>query len=119
MLGSKAPVAVIFIACLYIAVGILGLGFHFRDSLASPYWGAVIELTEALAAVAGIFMLRGHNWARWLALAWLGAHVVFLAFDNLQKFAVHVVMFVLFAWILFRPEATEFFRRPKNVVAEP
>ena len=39
-----------------------------------------MELTELLAMVSGAFMLRGHNWARWLALAWIIFHVILSIF---------------------------------------
>ena len=41
-------------------------GFH-RDDL-------LIEIIRVAAIVGGAFMLRGHNWARWLVLAWIGFH---------------------------------------------
>jgi hypothetical protein len=59
--------------------GIVGLGRHLADYEATqPFqydlvWILIVELA---AIVCGAFMLRGANWARWLALAWMGFHVV-------------------------------------------
>ena len=55
-------------------------------------------------------MLRGHNWARWLAMAWIGFHVVVSGFDSFPAFAFHGVMFAVFAYFLFRKQAAEYFR---------
>jgi len=68
---NKRPVSVLAVACLYIFVGTVGFVFHFKELLAGhpDAWG--IEITELVALVSGIFLLRGQNWARWLALAWI------------------------------------------------
>jgi hypothetical protein len=59
--------------------------------------------------VAGVFLLRGQNWARWLALAWITFHVV-ISYGVLRELVVHGVICVVFAWILFRPAAGRYFR---------
>ena len=56
-------------------------------------------------------MLRGQNWARWLAVAWMAFHVAISVFHPLRELAIHVVFLVLIAWILFRPGATRYFRK--------
>lgn len=66
---NKRPVAVTILACVYLAVGAIGFAYHFPELLEVPRDGVWIEVTEALAIVSGVWMLRGHNWARWLALA--------------------------------------------------
>jgi hypothetical protein len=55
-------------------------------------------------------MLRGHNWARWLALAWIGCHVILSAFHSVFEVAVHGLLFAAIAYFLFRPRATRYFR---------
>ena len=107
MNSSKRPVSVLVLACLYLAVGVAGFVGHFGD-LRQPD-GVWIELTEFLAIVAGAFMLRAQNWARWLALAWMAFHVV-LSFRVLPQLAVHALMLALIGWLLFRPEASRYFR---------
>ena len=107
---NKRPISVTIVACVYLLVGAAGFIFHFRQSLVSPRDGALIELTQVIAFACGAFLLRGANWARWLALAWMVFHVV-ISFPQLQKFAVHAVICAAIAWILFRPEAGRYFRR--------
>jgi hypothetical protein len=73
--------------------------------------GILIEVTELLAILAGAFMLRRQNWARWLALAWMAFHVVIGALNALSAAAIHTLLLALIAWCLFNPEANRYFRR--------
>ncbi len=52
----------------------------------------------------------GQNWARWLALAWIAAHVVISALNLMQGLLIHCVVFLLIAAILFQREAREYFK---------
>jgi len=106
---NKRPISVTILACVYLLVGTAGFVFHFKESLASPRDGALVELTELIAFVCGLFLLRGANWARWLALAWMAFHVA-ISFPQPQKVVVHTLICALIAWILFRPEASRYFR---------
>lgn len=113
----KRPLSVIIIACLYMAVGAIGFVFHFQEFWARNsfhYDFFLIELTELVALLFGIFLVRGHNWARWGAIAWMLFHVAFSAFDALPKLAIHAVFFVVIAYCLFRPGANRYFRGTRN-----
>lgn len=107
------PVPVLVVAGAYLAVGIIGFVAHFHDLLATPAEGASIELTELLAAVTGIFLLRGQNWARWLAVAWIAFHVVLSAFGSIREAAMHLGVAMLIVWLLFRPGTTRWFHPPR------
>jgi hypothetical protein len=114
---NKRPISITILAALYLLVGTVGFVFHFREILARhafQYEDALIELTELIAIVCGAFILRGRNWARWLAIAWIGFHVAFSFFDSLQKVAVHSLMLILIAYLLFRPDAKSYFQHPKE-----
>ena len=108
MNSSKRPVSILIIACVYLAVGSIGFAFHFREFLQPD--GVWIELTEFLAILCGAFMLRGQNWARWLALAWIAFHAILSALHTFHEFAMHTLFFAVIAWLLFRPEARRYFR---------
>jgi hypothetical protein len=111
---TKRPISVNIIAILYLAVGTIGFVYHGYESLrqtAFPSDAYGIEITEFLAIIAGVFMLRGQNWARWLAVAWMAFHVVVSAFHNFREFAIHTLLLALIAWILFRPKAAQYFNR--------
>jgi hypothetical protein len=107
------PIAVTIIACLYIVTGVVGFAFHLSDFNAPPriqYDIVCIELISLIAIVCGIYLLRGSNWARWLALAWIACHVVLSAFHSWLQLVVHSLLCAAFAYFLFRPKATQYFR---------
>jgi hypothetical protein len=106
----RRPNAVTIIAWVYIATGALGFAGGIRPLSVLQMDDVFAEGVRLLAVVAGAFMLRRQNWARWLALAWMGAHVVLSAFHSVGEFAVHCLFFVVIAWFLFRPETVRYFR---------
>ena len=110
MNANKRPISVTILACVYLAVGALGFAYHFRELLSLQQDIVWAELTELLAIVSGAFMLRGHDWARWLALAWMVFHVVLSAFHSPRELAIHGLICAVIAWILFRSQATRYFR---------
>lgn len=65
MTANARSISITILACVYIAVGIMGFAYHFREIVALQHDSLWIALTEVLAIVCGVFTLRGHNWARW------------------------------------------------------
>ncbi len=111
--AQKRPLSVTIAGCVYIGVGAIGFAFHFPELRARgmfQYDSLWVELVEFLAIVCGAFMLRGHNWARWVALAWIIFHVILSAFHAFREFAIHCLFCALIAWLLFRPAAARYFR---------
>ena len=104
---TRIPVTVMVIAALYLAVGVGGLILHFKD-LGAPD-GIWMELTESVAVVCGVFLLRAQNWARWLAIAWMAFHVV-ISLGVLSQLAIHCAFLVFIGWSLLRADANRFFR---------
>jgi hypothetical protein len=112
MISNKRPLSVTILAWVYIAVGTVGLVYHFTEFQARhafQFDAVWVELTEFLAILCGAFMLRGHNWARWVALAWMAFHVV-LSFHAFSQFFIHCLFFAVISWLLFRPPAARYFR---------
>lgn len=107
MNAVRRPVPVLVVACLFLAVGIIGTVYHIHD-LRQPD-GISIIITELVAILAGAFMLRGSNWARWLALAWMAFHVGLSIFADQRELAVHALIFAGIAWLLFLPECRRYF----------
>ena len=109
---KNRPITITSLSWLYIAVGALGTAAHYgnfwtqKPMVSEFVW---ITLLGAAAILAGVFMLRGHNWARWLALAWMAAHVVISVFHPLNELIIHCSLLVLFSYLLFRREAREYF----------
>lgn len=111
MIARHCPVSILVVACLYLLVGSIGFFYHFHDLYQPDFiW---IETTEALAVVTGVFLLRGQGWARWLALAWMAFHVV-ISYGDYRKLIIHACILALIAWLLFRADASRYFRRSET-----
>ena len=109
---TKRPISIAILAWLYIVVGALGTAAHYLDFRThKPMVNEFVWITVlgAAAVVAGVFMLSGRNWARWLALAWMASHVAISALHPLHELIIHSVLFVLIAFLLFRREARVYF----------
>ena len=113
MNGGKRPLSVLMLSCLYIAVGTIGLAYHFPGLTAFHYEDVWIELTELLALITGVFMLRGLNWARWLAIAWMAFHVA-ISYPVLRQIAMHSLLLGGIVWLLFRPDSRRYFASDRH-----
>ena len=110
---SNRPLSVTIVACVYIAVGFIGFAYHFHEFQRTDRFDfdlLWIESLRVLAIVAGLFLLRGRNWARWLALVWIAFHVILSAFHTLPEFAMHCLFCGLIAWLLFGFQTGRYFR---------
>lgn len=108
------PISVTLIALLYLAVGVIGFAAHFHSLLSRQPYAWAIELTEFLAVIVAIFLFRRRNWARWLAVVWMGFHVA-ISLREPIPLAIHSAFFVVIAWGLFHPSASRWFRRTDGV----
>lgn len=110
---KKRPVSVTIVGWLFIVVGVVSFIFHVSNIKSLhpfPKDAPWILGVAALALIAGTFMLRGHNWARWLAIAWLAFHVILSAFHSVQQTLVHTLLLAAIGYFLFRRQATTYFR---------
>lgn len=111
---NHRPLAVTGIAWLFIVVGILDIAAQgTRIDLRHPFahdvgWVVALGL---VAIVAGVFLLRGQNWARWLAIAWMAFHVGISLFDAASKAVVHSIVLVLIAYGLLSQPSAKYFRK--------
>jgi hypothetical protein len=110
MSGDRRPIPVYVVAGAYLAVGVIGFVAHWHDLLAVPSEGVWMELTELVAAITAVFLFRRHNWARWLAVAWILFHVVLSAFGNTRELIAHAILAAVITWLLFRPATARWFR---------
>ena len=107
---NKRPPSITVISWLFIAVGLIALLYHLRPPFeAGLVWICFVRI---LAVVAGIFMLRGFNWARWLLIVWVGFHVIVGAWHSPLSLAMHGFLFAVMIYLLFRPQASAYFRSP-------
>lgn len=109
---NTRPRPVTVVGWLFIAVGVFSLGVHAREMMSQTSFHSedlLFVVIPLLAILAGIFTLRGHNWARWLAVLWMGAHVAISFYDSWQKVVMHAALFLLIAYALFEREAKIYF----------
>jgi len=104
---------VIVVSCVFIVAGVAGIMYHLPAWRHEPVVHGIAPLVvRLLAIVCGVFMLLRKNWARWLAVAWLAYHVVLSAFHSLGQTVFHLVLLVVFAWVLFGRQAAWWFGKP-------
>jgi len=114
---NKRPLSVTIIAWVFVAAGVVGLAYHATEfKTARPFendavWVCLVRL---LAIVAGAFLLRGHNWARWLSIVWMAWHVGLSVFHPWSELIVHASLLVVIACFLFRPRASAYFRAART-----
>ena len=109
------PPTITIIAGLFLALGILGIARTISEQAqysllrSDSLWVLLLSL---VAIVCGVFLLRRQNWARWLAVAWVATHVAISFLNSIQAVAMHALFLLLISYILFRPEANAWFRKP-------
>ena len=110
---KKRPLAVTFVGWLYIVAGAAQTALLLSSlHLLHPFQnGALwIGLVRLSAVLLGLYLFRGSTWALWLALVWMGGHVVIGALDSTQMLVVHGLLFAAIAYLLFRPDSRAYFR---------
>jgi hypothetical protein len=114
------PLSVTIIGWLFVLLGSISLvsgllplaGANAAQLLAEFRMHWMVHLSHLAALVGGLFMLRGHNWARWLLVAWMVFHIVIGALHGWIPFLTHVVIFSVVLFFLFRRTASEYFAGP-------
>ena len=106
----RRPLILTIFGWFLILAGVVGFVFHFPVHRAwhpDDAWPLGLEL---ILLIAGVFILRGQTWARWLAVAWIAFHVGLSFYHSVREVAVHTVVLLIFAGILFHPAANAWFR---------
>ena len=113
------PFSITLISGFFILGGILALGRDLQPMLLvtaaeriadlKSHW--MVHLAHVTQIVSGIFLLRGHNWARWVLVVWIGFHIAISVLHSAVQFAVHVLIFSVILFFLFRRPASEFLAR--------
>jgi hypothetical protein len=109
----KRPLSVTLIACVFILAGVSGIIYHATEltKLLSNPEVILVLVVRLLAIVAGVFILRGANWARWLASVWIVYHVVLSFSHSTAELIMHFVIMLLVVVALFTRAATVFFAK--------
>ena len=114
---TKRPLPVTIIAWLFITAGIVGVAYHVTEINIHDLFAGDLLLAlfiRLLAIIGGIFTLRRANWARRILLVWTMYHAVLSFFHPLPELAMHTVLLVVTAYILFNPNAAAYFKNAKE-----
>ena len=120
-LVNTRPLSVTIISWLFIAVGSVGLVYHlseFKSHSPFDYGLVAISLIRLIAILAGAFMLRGADWARWLLAGWMAYHIVLSAFHSVSEFVMHILIFGIVGYFLFRPRSSVYFRGESTLASK-
>lgn len=110
---KNRPYAVTVVSWLMVAAGAFGLARGFID--AKSIWPAEHDLIwiiviDLIGIACGWFLLKGHNWARWATLLWVGGHVVLVSLYMPRMILVHALIFAMISYLLaFREDVREYF----------
>lgn len=110
MSALKRPYEVTVAGWLFIIIGTLNTAYHLWRS-AFDRWMVLILLLTVSAIVAGVFLLRGARWARWLALAWVAFHVVVSALNSFSAALPHVALLLVIGYVLLGPPTAQYYRQ--------
>ena len=109
---TKRPISVTIVSWVYILAGVVGIAAHITEfDLHHPFSNdpVLALIVRLLAIVAGVFMLRRANWARWLAIVWIAYHVVLSSFHSVPAAALHALLLAVFTYFLCRRQANVYF----------
>ena len=90
---------------IFGSIALLSGVLPFRDLMSHWY----VHLSRILMIVAGVFMLKGRNWARWLLVLWIAFHIVISALHSILFLLMHVVIFSAILYFVFRRESSSYF----------
>jgi hypothetical protein len=115
---SNRPLSITIIGWLFIVVGAIGLVGSAMQLIDAGASGAIddlkkhgiVWLSRIAAVIAGVFVLYGHNWARWLIVVWMGLHIVLSALHSPLQLLMHLLVFAPVLYFLFYPPAANYFR---------
>jgi uncharacterized membrane protein len=114
---NQRPRSITIISWIFIVFGIIALVFGLlphadlsaqRLAELTSHW--YVHVSRILMLAGGVFMLYGFNWARWLVVVWIAFHIVIGALHSPFQLLMHVLIFSVILYFLFRPKASAYFR---------
>lgn len=134
---APRPLSVSIISVLLVIYGLVSLAPKIVLMSSTEVYERTVELSEAMSTgglleipmalqiahgfaaslivvIAGVFLWRGHNWARWLAIGWLAFSLgfVFVVVGPVITFYLKVPAAILVTVFLMTPKASAFLRGP-------
>lgn len=111
---TRAKVRTVGVGCLFLYVGIAGLAARLRVLSIGLGPEAQMEiLVNVVALVVGVFLLLGHNWARWTGMAWLMLHVAIGFLHGAAEGFFHLGLTLAIGYLLFEVEVRAYLRSDK------
>lgn len=111
---KRRPLWVLIIGVVFIAIGLSDVWLGVAPLTSKPAHLAgddlVVSSIGATAVVGAVYVLKGHNWARWLLTAWMTLHVA-LSLRQPYALLIHIVIFGLILAGLFHPAAASYFQQ--------
>lgn len=110
------PWPVVIVCILFLVAGGVGFVYHLPEVFTSGdqlYDSVWVEFVRLLAIVCAVLLWRRVNWARWLALAWVGYHVYVSSKHSMSEVITHIVVLIGVAVLLYLPRSSAFFRMNK------
>jgi hypothetical protein len=117
------PPSITAIGWLFIAVGAGGILKDLWPLLTSDATQQLARLkaeglselgpawtSRVLAAIGGVGLLSGRNWARWLLVTWMAFHIVLSVLHSMEEVLVHAAIFAPILHLLFRRRSDPYFR---------
>jgi exosortase/archaeosortase len=120
---QKRPRSITVISWLCIVFGSVALVIGLLPNVNATAAQRLVELKthwyvhviRMLEVLAGIFMLYGFNWARWLLVIWSVGHVIIGALHSPLQLVIHTLLFAVVIYFLFRPPASAYFRASRAI----
>jgi hypothetical protein len=110
MSALKRPYEVTAAGWLFIVIGVLNTAWHLWKGALDRWMVPILFLTVS-AIVAGVYLLRGARWARWLAFAWLAFHVGVSALNSVSAALPHVVLLLVVGYVLLGPPTSQYYHQ--------
>jgi len=125
MMRRPRPITVL--AWAFVAVGAAGLLKDWWPLLTPAAAQQVAKLkadgladlgpawtSRLVAIIGGVWLLRGHNWARWLLVVWMVFHIALSAFHSWEELLTHCAIFLPILYFLFRGSSDLYFQTPQG-----
>jgi len=122
---NNRPPTITVLAVLYMVAGLVSTSYYFNEFKIPPHTFLSIVGTFLMfvigtfAIIAGYYMLRCKNWARWLAISWSIFQVLVNAVRSPGGIIIQGAFVFLVYLFLFGKEANEWFSKGVMPVFEP
>lgn len=108
---NNRPLIITLISLLFIIAGASGIYYHLAELNNLTTEVALIFIIRLIAIAGGVFVFLGHNWARWLLIAWMTYHVALSFSHSGLEVAIHLGFLAITILALFNKQASAYFKK--------